>query len=499
MAFSESNRGTLLISRETSEGTIAGSPDVRVIDYNSIEGFSPQVELVARDPVSPSNQRQEGQPVGFTVDGTIQMDLTLGLLELLIEGATHSAFTGPAPRYPTSCTSAHFVVPAGTTLVERTLVMVRGCRTAANNGLKMVGAGSTATQIVISGGLVAETFTATEGVTVEVCGYRFAADDATLTVSGGVTTFGATIKNLTDFGLVAGQYVLIGSVPGTATNANRFANAANRGVARIALAPTAAAMVLDNTTGTLVTDNGATKEIDLFFGREARIRYLTDANFLIPFFRPEKSYNGLMAGPAPGYMYTTGWQINDMSIAMPEKTKATMTVSGRGIGYVGPTASRATNYNAPVKQQKRAMVNTTSNIVRGRIRRVSDGTHYTGYITAVNLRLAAPVEQNGAHGVMGSITNTAGKVMVDAEVNAHFTVPEVIEAVVGGYEVGCDWFIANGDGGVVFDIPEAKLGNAMDEMPLNQTVRINLAASAHEDSIFGTSFIVSTFPHVPLV
>ena len=99
-------------------------------------------------------------------------------------------------------------VASGGALVQNTLVMVRGCRIAANNGLKVVGAGSTGTSIVITGGMTAETFAATDHVTVEVCGFRFSSGD--LRISGSGTTLITTTKDLTQLPIVSGQMCWLG-------------------------------------------------------------------------------------------------------------------------------------------------------------------------------------------------------------------------------------------------------------------------------------------------
>lgn len=490
MGYSESNRTILQIARETTPGVLPGSPVVHAIDYNSIEGFAPKIETVARNPISPSNQRQAGAVVDKMADGKIQMDFTMSLLREFLEGALHAALTGPAPRSPTSCTAAHFVVPTGAVLPENTLVMVRGCAVAANNGLKVVGVGSTATTIVISGGLTAESFTATQGVTVEVCGFRFTAGDAQINASGHLIT---TTKNLTDFGIPAGQTVWIG---GTAT-ANRFAVAANRGPARVSTAPTANLMTFENTTAPFTVDAGTGKNIDLYYGQEARIRYLTDASFLVPTWRTEVTHHQLGAGDVPAYSYCTGMGVRALTITMPDKSKATLDVDMLGLDALAPDTVRTTGYSAAVKLLQKVLVNTTSNILRGRLRRLSDNALRSGYITAVNLKLEAPGERNTAHGVLGSVVNTYGQVAVSAEVNAFFTVPEIMDSLVGNEAIGADWFVVNNDGAVAFDIPEARIGNGQPSYPANKVVTLDLTADANEDSIFGTSMIVSLFPYCP--
>lgn len=496
MGYSESNRSFLQVARETSEGVLPGSPTVHAYEYNpgGLTGFAPQIESVEREPVSPANQRQRGMPVDKMVEGSIDTDLTWSTFREFAEGLLHAAFTGPAPNFPTSCTTAHFVVPTmSAALPEFTLVFVRGAKIASNNGLKVVDAASTTANIIIKGGLVAETFAAADGVTVEVCGFRFASGDLQVNSDGNLIT---STKDMTQLALLAGQTIWVG---GDAAADHAFATAANRGPVRIAATPTANLMRIENTnsTGAWATDNGSGKTVDIYYGQEARIRYLTDASFLLPTWRTERVFNKLGAGDAASYLYAHGMQVVRGTISMPEKTKATLSLAMRGTTTSGPTTSRATNFNAPIRTLQKTMVNTTSHIYRGRIRAKADNTAFTGIITSVALNIEADVQRNGGHGVMGSVTNTAGPVNVSVEVGAHFTVPEVIAALEAGDRVGCDWFINNGDGAACFDMPSCCLSNGMPETPTNQTVRIALGADAHEDDIFGSTLIVSLFPYCP--
>lgn len=496
MTYSESNRSFLQVARESSEGVLPGSPVVHFYEFNpgGVTGFVPQIESVEREPVSPANQRQRGMPVDKMVEGSIDTDLTWSTFREFAEGMLHAAFTGPAPNFPTSCTAAHFVVPAmAAALPEFTLVFVRGAKIASNNGLKVVDALSTTTNIIIKGGLVAETFAAADGVTVEVCGFRFAAGDLQVNADGNLIT---VAKNLTQLGLEAGRTVWVGGDPANA--ALSFATAANRGPVRIAATPTANLMRIENTNSAVAwaADTGVGKTVDLYYGQEARIRYLTDANFLLPTWHTERVFNKIMSG-SPGYIYGHGMQVVRGTISLPEKTKATLAIAMRGTNTNGPTAIRATNFATPIKTLQKTMVNTTSHIYRGRIRAKAGNTPYTGIITSVALNMEADVQRNGGHGVMGSVTNTAGPVNVGVEVGAHFTVPEVIAALESGERVGCDWFINNGDGAACFDMPSCTLSNGMPETPTNQTVRIALGADAHEDDIFGSTLIVSLFPYCP--
>lgn len=494
MGFSESTRAFAQIARESTPGVLPGSPVAYSLGYNTIEGFAPVVELVARDPIDPSNMPQPGQVVDKTANGTIQMDLTIGHLRRTIEGALRSALTGQSPKLATSSTVAHFVVPTmAAALAAGTLVYVRGCANAANNGLKEVDAAGTTTTIPIVGGLVAETGMATRGVTVSPVGFRYATGDATI-VSGNLVS---TAKDNTQLGLIPGQWIVVCSVAGTATNANRFAEAANRGPARVRAAVTATTIPLE-AGAAFVNDNGATKRIEIYFQQDCRTRYTTDASYLEPTETVEIVHHKLGAGDVPAYTYLNGWHTASAQLALPEKAKATMSVQGVGLDCAAPVTSRTTGFSAAIPILQKSMINTTTNIYRGRIRK-SDGSARSGCITAVSFTLDQQTERNGAHGVLGAVEITQGKVMPRAEVNAYFSVPEIIADLAAGQLMSADWFIANVDGAVIFDMPQVQLSGGMPQYPQNKVITIDLTAPASEDPIFNTTFICNIIDYVPLV
>jgi hypothetical protein len=504
MGFSETNRAFLQISREATPGVLPGSPRVVPLGWNSISGWGPKTEMTQSDEVSPTNQVEPGQAVDKLANGSVTCDMNLGRVLELADMALHATWYGLAPILPTAVASATAItVPAmAAALAAGTLIKVRGCVNAANNGLKEVDAGATTTSIpIVGGGMVVEAGLAARFVTIEVCGFRFPVTDLQVTVSGSVTSLVSAATNLSTIfagaPLLPGMGIFVGGPDGSMTNTNRFAQAANRGPARI-LSASATTWVIENTTQAFVADPGTAKRIDIFWGREARIVYLTDARYADHTASVEVTDHKLGAGDVPAYSMTTGAALQSLQLAMPEKTKATITGNFVALDAAAPNAVRTTGFSTPVALYQNMLVNTTTNIKRGRIRKLNGNALRTGYITAATFNFDSVTERNGAHGVMGAVKITQGKVMVKLDVNAHFTIPEVIDDLVNCELMGADWFIANNDGGLMIDIPQCQLSDGEKEYPPNQTVRITLAVGASRDPVFGTSAIITHFPHIPL-
>jgi hypothetical protein len=490
MGIPQTNRAVQAYALESTPGTLPGSPIIRSLGPNAIGDFSPEVEMVARDPIGPMGMEELGGVVDKICNGTMEMDLIGDHFDDFAEGALRCAWsTGPVVLKPTSCTTAHFVVASGGALVENTLVYVRGCSNSSNNGLKHVAASSTSTNLIITGGLTAETFATADGVTVEVCGFRFTSGDLQVNASGNLIT---STKDLTQLGLTKGQSFWLG---GDSATDDAFATAANRGLARVAQTITANLLVPDNTTTTWAVDNGSGKTIDLYYGRQLQFITKTDARYVERTYHVETLHYQLSAGSADMYEYATGQAVSEMTVTCPPKDKVTMNVAFIGKDSESPTTSRKSGWNAPIRQNQTAAFTTVSNILRGRIR--SGSTAYTGYITSANIKISTGAARNLAHGTQGSVLTTFDNSKITVEVNAYFDKPDVIAALVAGTQLAADWCFRNGDGAIMFDLPAVQLGGGKRSYPRGETVKIDLAVGGKRESTFNSSLIVSRFPYCP--
>lgn len=485
MGIPQSNRAIQNLGIQSAAGTDPTASYQLGVD--TIGDFGPEVTRVARDPLSVYNQPEAGSVVDLMATATLAGDAILDHLELLLPAAVRCAWSGPAQLVPTEATAApKFVVPAGGALAAGTLIRVRGCAIAANNGIKVVDAGSDATNILITSALTAETFTAAQGVTVEVCGFRFDTADAEIDASG---HFKTTTKDLTTLGLVAGQKVWIGGA-----TANSFATAADRGEARIAIAPTTHLITLENRTAAYTADNGSGKAIDLYFGRTMRVVPTTSADYLERFHTTEVTHSTLNAGSA-AYEYVTDGAVDTFDVTVNKVSKATFGAKLVGATVVGPTGSRKSGFSAPIRQNKTAAISGSTDVIRGRIR--SGSTSLTGYVGSFTLSIGNSVTRNTALGTLGAAAITFGKVVVKLKADAFFSSMDTNTALLGNDSVTAELTLRNDDGGIAFDITDARLGGGKRSYPTNEVVHIDLAVDANRDPVFNTSLIVSLFPYLP--
>lgn len=495
MANTYGNNTTLAFGIEPSPNTEpSATPATAYLLPNSFPSFGPQPERLTADPIGPNAMSEAGTTIKTPAAIGVEGDFVRDNWRPFLPGAMRAVWsTTPRRYFPTSVRSTDYVVPANGALVEGTLIIVRGCATAANNGLKVVGAGSDGTHIVTSG-LTAEAFTAGQGVTVEVCGFQFAAGDAEIDASG---NFKTTTKNLTDFGIPAGQTIWIGGD----TTATKFATAAHRGQARVSIAPAAALLTLDGkTTGTFpaaTADNGSGKTIQIFYGPFAKVAATTDATFYAePSYQLEVAHATLAAG-SPSYEYTTGCYVENYRVSLPTSTKATLSVGMQGLVAVAPSASRRTSFSAPVRPNARALLNTGNHIRRGRVQYAAADMH--GVVFTADLTIANELTVLYGHGSNDAVGVAFGDRLVTGSVNAFFSVADAIAALVVDTTLNADWYVRSaGDSwGVVFDIPALQLTSAPRQIDANQPTKVTLEFKAVRDATYNTLLMVSDFPYAP--
>lgn len=496
MATTPGNRTTQAYGVEPSANTEPSStPATFYLSPNSFPTFGPYPERIARDPIGPENMALPGvylrkqTRAGF--DGDLNRDHWLAFLD----GAMRSTWssTGVRRYYPTEVRGTDYVVAANGAIAANTLVYARGFATSGNNGLKVVGAGSDATHIVASG-LTAETLTAGQGPTVEVCGYQGASGTLQIDADGNLISVAGV--DFTTLGLVVGQHIWIGGE----TSATSFATATHRGICRVT-AIAAAKLTLDNkTSGTLASgaaDAGAGKTIQIFYGRTIRGVATTDSNYAERTYHMEIGHGALNAGAAM-YEYMTGCGVSNWRMALGTSTKGTIGVDFEAQGYVAPVAagSRRSSFAAPLRQNASALLKTGSGIIRGRVQQ--SATALTGYITNVDLAINSGLNRFDAHGNDEAAFFTFGDLVVSASAQVAFSESSLMTALLSDTVCNADWFLRSTDGwGCVYDIPALHIASAPRSPSATGPTMAALELQAVRDTTYSTNLIVSDFPYVP--
>ena len=253
--MSESNLSVLRYRAEATFGTTPASPAFKeLLNRSSSLKYEPQT--VTDDQLSGDRSIRDANLVGYDVNGDIQARLTYGALDDIFESLMYSTWNLRPSQVASAVTvSAYTVAANGTAFVAGMLVFAKGFATANNNGLKLVGSGSTATSVSVTG-LTAEA-TAPAGASITVVGFQGVSGGVAMTASPNVATL--TTLNPISMGIVVGMWVKMG---GTAT-VNQFATPANNGWYRVS-AVTATTITFDVVPTGYAADVGTAKLISIF-------------------------------------------------------------------------------------------------------------------------------------------------------------------------------------------------------------------------------------------
>lgn len=498
------NNTSLSYTIETSLG-VAGTSWF-LLEPNEISTFGAEITTVARDPISKNRQRRKGTVTDLDSSVEFAHDLTLSGFDDFVEGfAFASAKNRDMGFKAAPATATGYTVPALTAAQAgkfrwasggfASLVFARNYVTPGNNGLKPIGAqpAISAVLITVAGNAIEA---APANASVEIAGIRAQAGDLALAISGTVGTLtsgnnGATsVIDFTTLGLTVGQFIHIGGL----TLLNQFNEGYGYGRIRSIAAGT---ITLDKLSAGLVASAGATKAVDLLFGRFIRNVPVDNADFLERSFQFELESPNLGLAGAAAYEYSEGNFCDSMQLELPLANKATI-----GFGFIGtdtkpPTATRKTGANAARPPSETAAFNTSADIARLRITDVDEAGLTTDF-KSVTLTLNNNVSPEKVLGQLGAKYMNTGNFEVDLEAQIIFTNGDVIQRIRSNATVSMDFIVRNDNGAIIFDIPSMTLGGGDRELPRNESLLLNLTGEAFGDPVLGTSLGVSRFPIVPL-
>jgi hypothetical protein len=499
MARVLTNNVALAYSIESALGT-AGST-WKQLEPNSIDAYGAEITTVARSPISKLKQRRKGTIVDLDSAVEFETDLTMASALDFIEGFCFAQSAGGTEFAPSACDTDSFTVASGGALDAGTLVYVRGAANSENNGVHVVDTGSSGTDIPVTSSLVAETFTASDNVTLEVAGVRGAAGDLEIDANGDLIS---TVLDFTGLDLTVGQFIWIGG----AAAANQFFEQANSsvnfGLARVdAIAANKLTLSKRGSTftaddGTDTGSGGTDRSIDIFFGRFIRNVATDDADYLERSFHFEAEMPDLGGVGTDEYEYAKGNFCNTMAISLPGQDKATVAFGFIGTDTEVPTTTRKSGASSAQKVTRQSALNTASDIARLRITEV-DETGLTTDFKDLTFNINNNVSPEKVLAVLGARYMNSGNFEIDIEAQLVFTNSDVVTAIRNNTTVTMDMLLRNDDGGMAIDIPSMTLGDGSKEYPLNESVLINVTAQAFKDNTLETSIGITMFPYLPSV
>ncbi len=489
----DTNNTSIAATQESALGV----PGTRyhLLEVNGEPTLRPDLTKITRNPIRKDRNAAKGTVVDLDAPAKLSLDITSEHLRLFVEAAFMATAAGLAQFTqcnalgPTAVTATGYTVPSGGAIAAGLLVVASGFAVAANNGLKLVGASSTSTEVKTTG-LTAETVAATVNASLEICGVRGASGDITINASKYLTS---TALVLTGLGLTVGQWVRIG---GDAT-ANQFATAANNSYARISIIA-ASLLTFDRWVGTFAADTGTGKLIDIYFGTFHRNVSVDSASWLKRSYTLELAYENLGAAAADAYRYAYGQIINTVVFDYPLTSKATMDVDFVGTTIGAATETRLSGGSAAIQPVLTDLYNTADQI--DEIGLCTSNTTQTAIVSSFNsVKITLSNNANGQRkmGTLGAAKINIGRMDVKAEISAWLDGTGAYAAALANTTVQFYMAARNGQGGHFWDLPACTIDSPDESFPENATVLQALTLQPFKDPTLGYSASLSRFPFLP--
>ncbi|QBQ71181.1 major capsid protein [Shewanella phage S0112] len=503
------NNTSLQVAEEETIGVLPTSPTWYTLEPNSVGSYGATITTTPRSPISRSRQRRKGSITDLDSAVEFEADLTLDHWRRFVESFVFASATNRIISFAAADTSATgFTVPA---LVAaqvdllayaatgaKSLFHAAGYAIDSNNGLKVLDAAPVIAGTTLDVSPAPTVETAAANSILDIAGVRAVTGDLALSITG--TTGTLTSQNnsvlpadsvdFTAIGLTVGQMIHIGGLDA----GTRF-TAANYGYARIT-AIASAELSLDRLDASLADSAGTGVAVDLLFGQFIRNVRSDNDDYLERSFTFEETWVGNATNGDDTFEYAKGNLCNTMALNLPLADKVTMSFAFIGTDSEPPTTTRATNADTPVAPLETGAFNTTSDCVRMRIAEVDESGIYTDF-KSITFTFNNNVSPEKVLCNLGAKYMNFGNFEVDIETQVLFADPRIPEAIRQNRTVSFALGLKNDDGCVYLDIPSATLGGGGRELPVNESVLINLTIQAFEDPILKTSIGVSIFPVVP--
>lgn len=475
------NEVSMSYAEEVSTGTLPGSPVFKYIEPNDIGTYGATLTTKARNPISNTRGAKKGAIVDLDSAVEFGADMTLDSVQDFAKGFMYASWYEQLNFEPTAVVVSAFTVAADGDLTADTLVYARNFLNSGNNGLFVVGAGSTGTSIVIDATLIAET-TPPDSAEVDVVGVQGADSDIEIDAEGNLIS---TVLDFTTLDIIQGQGIYIGGD----TTVTQFATAAG-GYARCRLIE-AHKITLDKTIAQ-DTDAGASKTIQLFFGSFIRDVATNDAKFGATTYQFEMRIPGLDEGTS--YEYAKGNICNTANFSLATADFATTSFTFIGTDTDVPTTTRKTA--TWVDPSLTTALSTTADVANLRLA-LADETSLTSYTKSLDIAINNNATPEKAVGVLGAVETSYGDFVVTGSTEVLYENDDIITAIRNNETVTLDFVIANDNGAIWVDIPSMTLGSGNKSFPENEIIKISLDGNAFEDTYYGFSLGFTKFPYVP--
>jgi len=484
-------------AEEQTIKTLPGTPVWRPLDVNSFSDFGGSISKVSRNPFRTDRQLRKGQTVDLDAAGSVNHDLVQAGLQDLLQGFFFAdlrpkvEFGGAGEITNVDGTGEDYEAASGLdAFYANDLVLASGFTNAANNGLKNV-VSAAAASLTVSQDLVDEA-SPPAGAKLVTIGHQFTSGDLVVNMTGSLPQLTTTTKDLTELGLVPGEFIYIG---GDAA-ATQF-DTSGMGFARVRSISTNA-IVIDKCQEDMAADTGTGKTIQIFFGRVLKNETGTDI--------VRRTYNierqlGAPDDASPAEIqseYLIGAVPNELSLNIPTADKAMVDLAFVAMDVEYRDGTTGPKSGTRISLGEESAFNTSSNVPLINLAIVSDTdenpTPLFAYAEELNIAINNNVSPDKAVGVLGGFDASHGNFEVTGNLTAYFQDVASIAAVRDNSDVTLDMHLVKENAGITVDIPLLALGDGRLDVTQNEAVRIPLS----KEAAIGTGAI-SGYDHTLLI
>ncbi len=475
LRYAEEVQGTL--------GVLPGSPVWNPLEPNAYGEFGPQVSMTQRNPITPSRQRKKGLVTDLDATAGFESDFVQESLYDLMQGFFFADWREKPSTEPTAVTGTGYTVGGDAAdYATNDLVFAEGFTNSGNNGLKLV-TGTTGTSVQCSG-LTAEG-SPPSGAKITKVGAQATSGDVDVTVTSGVAVLGSTTLDFTSLGIIPGEWVFIGGD----SAASQFATAANNGFARVKTV-TANAVTLDRQPGTMVTDAGTGKTIQLFLGHVIK-------NESDPSLIKTRSYQMERSLSTGGFEYVLGAVANTLEIKVSTADKVTVDLGFVGIDAEQRTAGEGAKSGSRPDVPEQDAFNSSSDFSRLRMLNEDTAATLFTYLTKLTVTINNGITPSKSIGTLGAFDVTAGDFVAAGSVTAYYTSVEAVQAVRANDDISLDFAMVKGNAGWLFDIPLISLGDGRANVEKDTEIKLPLTIEGAEHPVLHHTMLACSFTYLP--
>lgn len=343
---------------------------------------------------------------------------------------------------------------------------------------------------------------------LEAVGVQFASGDVTIANTGSdYPSLLSTVFDFTTLPLVPGCFVYIGGD----FAASAFNTDTDNGFCRVRSIATHT-IVLDKTTGEMVTDAGTAKTIQIFFGKVIKNEANHDGvNNSIPIKRRTYQMERTLGNPSE--QHPTETQAEYLVGTVPDKFKMTLKTADKvtsDLDFVALTTDFRTFDVGPKSEDVDAVAptlisedafNTTSHVARIRLAALSttdaNPQALIGFVSDMDFTIDNMLKANKAIGVLGAFEVTAGHFDVQGTLKAYFSTVEAQTEVKENGDITLDISFVEANKGITVDMPLIALSDGRPDVVSDEPIMLPLNMSLAPDNFFNHELLWVFYDYLP--